>query len=229
MFRSFVKYLISNDFGKKRENKKEMGRYYFDKKDTVEDCRSVSISFLKKHDYFCGCRSGGIAWKNCFGEETSSIGILVSTMYGDNYVRFQYTTTDRNTEEKTKYDYKVQLTTTPCNYGGVRYWFICPLSRNGVYCGRRVAKLYKAPGADYFGCRHCFDLSYESRNESRLGRIGQLGYLLKVDRQIEELYKQIRRWTYKGKPTKKARKLRALEAKARAYDNISINDLLLKR
>ncbi len=51
-----------------------MGRYYFDKKDTVEDCRSVSISFLRKHDYFCGCRSGGIAWKNYLGEETSSIG-----------------------------------------------------------------------------------------------------------------------------------------------------------
>ena len=28
-----------------------MGRYYWDKKDTVEDCKSVSISFLKKHGY----------------------------------------------------------------------------------------------------------------------------------------------------------------------------------
>ncbi len=27
-----------------------MGRYYYDKKDTVEDCRSVSISFLRKHE-----------------------------------------------------------------------------------------------------------------------------------------------------------------------------------
>ena len=120
-----------------------MGRYYYDKKDTVEDCRSVSISFLRKHGYLsepCSM-SGSIVWKNYYGEETSSIGILVSTLDDNNYVRFQYTTTDRNTGEKTKYDYKVQLTTTPCNFGGVRYWFICPLSKNGVYCDQRQSFL----------------------------------------------------------------------------------------
>ena len=208
-----------------------MVRYYFDKKDTVEDCRSVSISFLKKHDYLSenSCRSGGISWKNCYGEETSSIGIVVSTFESEKYVRFYYTVTSRSSGEKTEYDYKVQLTTTPCNFGGVRYWFICPLSRNGIYCGRRVGKLYSPPGSHYYGCRHCFDLSYESRNESRHGLISQLGHLLKAERQYEELYKQIKRWTYNGKPTKKAKKLRALEAKMSAYENISINDLLLKR
>ena len=190
-----------------------MGRYYYDKKDTVEACRSVSILFLRKHDYFCGCRSGGIAWKNFYGEETSSIGIVVSTLDDDNYVRFQYTTTDRNTGEKTKYDYKVQLTTTPCNLGGVRYWFICPLSKKGVYCGRRVAKLYKAPGASYFGCRHCYNLSYESRNETRSGMFGAFGGVLRVERQMEELRSQINRWTYQGRPTRKVRKLNRLERK----------------
>ena len=194
-----------------------MGRYYWDKKDTVEDSRSVSISFLNKHDYFCGYRSGGIVWKNCYGEETSSIGVSVSTMDSDNYVRFQYTTTDRNTGEKTEHDYKVRLTTTPCNFGGVRYWFICPLSANGTYCGRRVAKLYKAPGATYFGCRHCYNLSYESRNEPRLTRFGGIGFPLKIDCQIEKLYGQIKRWMYKGKPTKKVRKLRALEERINVY------------
>lgn len=188
-----------------------MGRYYWNKKDTVEDCRSVSISFLKKHDFFCGLRSGGIVWKNGYGEETSSIGVTVSTMYGDNYVRFQYTTTDRSSGEKTEYDYRVELTTTRCHFGGIRYWFICPLSKNGVYCDRRVAKLYKAPGANYFGCRHCYNLSYESRNESHLGRWGQVGYVLKTERQIEELQSKIKRWTYKGRPTRKVRRLNALE------------------
>ncbi|MFX0200977.1 MAG: hypothetical protein ACFFCW_33070 [Candidatus Hodarchaeota archaeon] len=206
-----------------------MGRYYWDKKYTVEDCRSVRISFLKKHGYFSEpcCISGTIFWKNCFDEKTGSIGITVSTLDSIGYVRFNYTITDRNTGEKTDYDYKVQLTTTPCNFGGVRYWFICPLSRNGVYCGRRVAVLYKAPGAYYFGCRHCYNLSYESRNESRLARFGGIGYPIKAERQYEELYKQIKRWTYKGKPTKKAQKLQILERRmegaADAYN------LLLKR
>jgi hypothetical protein len=204
-----------------------MGRYYWDKKDTVEDCRSVSISFLKKHDYLneSSRRSGAISWKNCYGEKTSSIGIVVSTFEGEKYVRFYYTVTDRSSGEKADYDYKVALTTTPCNFGGVRYWFICPLSRNGVYCGRRVGKLYKAPGGDYFGCRHCYNLSYESRNESRLGRFGGLGFPLKVESQIERLYGEIKRWTYRGRPTKKAQKLKILERRMeRAID--AYNSLL---
>ena len=187
-----------------------MGRYYSDKKDTVEDCRSVSISFLRKHDYFCGYRSGGIAWKNYLGEETSSIGIVVSTLDGESNIRFQYTSTDRNSGEKTEYDYKVSLTTTPCNLGGLRYWFVCSLSKGGVYCGRRVAKLYRSPGASYFGCRHCYNLSYESRNETRSGMLRAFGGVLRVDKQMEELRGQINRWTYQGRPTRKVRKLHAL-------------------
>lgn len=189
--------------------------------DTVEDCRSVSISFLKKHDYFCGYRSGRIFWTNSMGEETGSIGVVVSIMDGENFVRFYYTVTDRSSGEKTEYDYKVRLTATPCNFGGLRYWFICPLSRNGVYCGRRAAKLYKAPGAYYFGCRHCYDLSYESRNETRTGMFGVFGQVLKAERQTEELYGQIKRWTHRGKPTRKARRLRALEDRSARYVSLS--------
>ncbi len=195
-----------------------MGRYYWNKKNTVEDCRSVSIAFLKKHGYFCGYKLGWINWTNNVGEKTASIGISVSTWDGDDYVRFQYTSTDRRTGEKTEYDYEVKLTTTPCNYGGVRYWFICPLSRDGVVCGRRVSKLYLAPGSNCFGCRHCYNLSYESRNESRLGRIGQWGYILKAERQYEELYNKIKRWTWRGRLTRKARRLHILETRLNQAD-----------
>jgi hypothetical protein len=97
---------------------------------------------------------------------------------------------------------------------------------HGVCCGRRVGTLFLSSGGKYFGCRHCYNLSYESRNESRLGRIGQLGYLLKAERQFEDLYKQIKRWTYKGKPTKKARKLQILEQ--RIDRDFSANKMLLK-
>ena len=121
-----------------------MTRYYWNKKDTVEECRDIGISWLKEHGYFCGYRSGTVVWKSSDDEEVGSIGIDVSVMDGDNYARFHYTITELSTGEKTKYDYKVTLTTTPCHFGGVRYWFICPLSKNGVYCGRRVAKLLQS-------------------------------------------------------------------------------------
>jgi len=205
-----------------------MGRYYLDKKDTVEDCRNVSISFLKKHDYLSenSCRSGGISWKNYYGEETSSIDIVISTFEGEKYARFYYTVTNRSSGEKTDYDYKVALTTTPCNLGGVRYWFICPLTTRGVYCGQRVGKLYLAPSADYFGCRHCYNLSYESRNETRSGMFGAFGRVLRSDKQIEELRNHIRRWTYRGRPTRKVKKLFALEQRMEVY--LSASKMYLK-
>jgi hypothetical protein len=206
-----------------------MGRYYWDKKDTVEDCRSVSISFLKKHDYFSsyGYTSGVITWTHGWSGNKNSIGIGVFVDEYEKYARFYYTVTDRNSGEKTDYDYKVQLTTTSCNYGGVRYWFICPLYRSGVYCGRRIGTLYCPPGANYYGCRHCYNLSYESRNEPRLGRFGGIGFPLKIECQIEKLYGQIKRWTYGGKPTKKARKLQAL--KQRFRQGVAVSKMLLKR
>lgn len=203
-----------------------MGRYYWDKKDTVEEATQLSIFKLKEFGLLRGYCASTLTWTRKLSGHKNSIGICVDTE--ELYVKVNYTITDRNTGEKTDYDYKINLTTTHCNFGGVRYWFICPLSVNGVYCGRRTGTLYLASGGRYFGCRRCYDLSYESRNECRLGRFGQLGYILKAERQYEELYKSIKRWTWRGRPTRKARKLQALEQKMRAYDGISVEDLLLK-
>ena len=48
-------------------------------------------------------------------------------------------------------DYKVQLVTTKPNYGGRRWWFICPIVRRDGGPPRRVAKLYLPSGSKYFG------------------------------------------------------------------------------
>ena len=203
---------IPNDFGKK------MGRYYSNKKSIVEDCRSVNVAFLKKHGYFSGdaYRSGTIRWSNSQGEETGSIGIAVSLAEGERYAQFTYTITDRYSGEKTPCDYHVRLTTTPCNLGGVRYWFVCPLSSNGVSCDRRVGTLYCPPGAKYYGCRHCYDLSYDSRNEPHWARYSGWERLMILNIKAGQLRRKVKRWTYGGKPTKKARRLRVLEAKVKA-------------
>jgi len=175
-----------------------MGRYYFDAKTTVEQATQLSIFKLKEFGLLNGYAATTLTWTRKLSGHKSSIGIIVDTE--NLYAKVNYTITDRNTDEKTDYDYKISLTTTPCNFGGVRYWFICPLSVNGVYCGRRTGMLYLASGGRYFGCRHCYNLSYESQNECRLGRFGQLGYVLKVDKQYEELYESIKRWTWRGCP-----------------------------
>jgi hypothetical protein len=55
-----------------------------------------------------------------------------------------------------------RIATTRPRFGGLRWWFVCPLTVNGRPCGRRVGKLYLPPAGRYFGCRHCHDLTYTS-------------------------------------------------------------------
>lgn len=166
----------------------------------MENCLDIDVFWLKKHGYFCGYKYGGITWTFGTGEK-SSIGFSVQTSGEPKFIEFKYTSTDRATDQKTDYKYKVTIVTTSCRFGGVRYWFLCPLSSGGLGgCNRRVGKLYL--GGKYFGCRHCYNLTYDSR-QSHNKRFEPLGRMLLYEKKSEELYSQIRRKYYGGKPTKK--------------------------
>jgi hypothetical protein len=127
----------------------------------------------------------------------------------DNYMRLSYTFSDNETGESTNYDYRVPLVSAKCNFGGVRYWFKCPLEVDGRPCLRRVAKLYLPPRGRYFGCRHCYDLTYKCQKQSNkrvnailknpalferlsdnveLLDVKTLGILLKASMRIQERY-----------------------------------------
>lgn len=54
------------------------------------------------------------------------------------------------------------LSNTPCNYGGVRNWFVCP------GCSARSSVLYGDP---MFRCRSCVGLLYASQYESPRERL----------------------------------------------------------
>jgi len=56
----------------------------------------------------------------------------------------------------------IWITTTKPHFGGLRYWFKCPVVRDGATCARRVGRLYLPPGCTVFGCRNCYDLTHES-------------------------------------------------------------------
>lgn len=175
-----------------------MGRYYYSSKTEADQLIKISNSFLKKHKYLKknSHRSGTITWTSGrWDESKSSVGITVSTI--DNFLRIYYTQTDNNSGEKNRFDYKIPLTTTYCNYGGERYWFTCPMSKNGSYCGKRVGVLYK--DGDYFACRHCYNLTYASRN--LVGISKRLGNVCLLD--VEKARDQVKTAYYKGKITKK--------------------------
>ena len=96
------------------------------------------------------------SWQYDTGEQQASIGVQV----GRDRVtlRYRYRDSDGEWQDVTE---SVSLSWTSCNYGGRRPWFRCPGVTNGVYCGRRVSKLYIRQR--YFVCRHCYRLVYPSQ------------------------------------------------------------------
>ncbi len=180
-------------------------------KDTVEDYLDVNVSWLNKHDYFIGYKSGSIKWSWGSSGRESSISLTIDVTnywYPENdnqpHASFQYTTTDRDNGEKNDYDYKVGLVHTKCHLGGKRWWFICPLITDGRACRRRVGVLYK--GSRYFGCRHCLNLTYKKCQES--SRYRYLGQMMDYEEKAEKLFEGMkrRREYYRGKPTHRYQK-----------------------
>jgi hypothetical protein len=136
------------------------------KKRTVESCSALDAANLKRQQFLMPGSEvrGTLRWvrRTWVGESEQRVGLCVAVPAGGvtGTVRLSYHATKSN-EDVT---YSVRLVTTPCHLGGVRWWFICPLSRSGVACGWRVRKLYLV--GRYFGCRRCHDLTYTSTQES---------------------------------------------------------------
>ena len=125
------------------------------KKLTVEACSSLDANrFMQEGVLREGIhQSGQWYWrKTLTGENTSSLGYEVNTLdplYS--WIRFFYTITQTGEA----INYRVRLSATHPHFGGLRYWFMCPLSVNGHNCNRRAGKLYLPAYAQYYGCRRC--------------------------------------------------------------------------
>lgn len=107
--------------------------------------------------------SGSMTWTlTRTGEVTATIGYEANLIDpAEAWVRLHYTSTMRSTGAKTENDYRVRLDTTRPHYGGVRWWFVCPLS------GRRARALYLPPsGGTTFASRQALGLAYHSQRET---------------------------------------------------------------
>lgn len=126
------------------------------KKATVEESLVVSMSSLRKL-LFRGA-AGEITWTRAGG--TSSVGFYVTGDQDAPAVTLHYRRGIVDVKEP------VRLEITPTPFNGRRWWFTCPLVARAIACNRRAGKLYLPPGAKYFGCRVCHDLTYRSCQES---------------------------------------------------------------
>ncbi len=169
-----------------------MPRIYLNAKEKVEDCTSLSVSSLRKSGAFKNSHSGTLSWGN-----GSSIAYTINvdrftsdfSDYSTPYLNLSYSITD---DQQRDINQKFYLSKTFCNFSGIRYWFICK-------CGKRVGILYKPSFSDTFACRHCFNLTYESRNLS--GNLKGIGKPLNIP-ELDLLRGKAKRIFYKGKMTK---------------------------
>ena len=134
-------------------------------KDTVENALNLDILDLQKKGFLA--LAAGFSWRiewSSNGKSCDSVGYVLEKR-GDIPVsmRLQYTTTNGDPRSC---DYWVPISSTSCNYGGVRLWFICPGWKNGISCRRRCRKLYLPPRGHVFACRVCHELTYESTQKS---------------------------------------------------------------
>jgi hypothetical protein len=137
--------------------------YRFATKDTVEDHPALDVRKLKRKGMLHPGYRGSLAWWQ--GDRKVS-SIRLRAEHGRVVLRYRHRR--GGLDEWEDVEQPIYVTWTPCNLGGKRPWFVCPGVVNGRYCGRRMAILYSA--GPYFLCRHCYDLTYRSRQDSeRLG------------------------------------------------------------
>ena len=140
----------------------------FHKKRTVEECWSLDAAKLFRR----GVPGSSVTWTNSRGEQTLAAvccfdSPLPRHVSGGLYRRTLTLLLKAGpVEDATALGQSsIRLVSTRPNYGGVRWWFVCPLGT----CERRVRKLY-LPGNEhgvpdgrlFFGCRTCHDLTYRS-------------------------------------------------------------------
>jgi hypothetical protein len=135
--------------------------FHYSTRSYTDDYLDLDIRLMNQRGWLNKSNYQNLSWKRN-GQEIGSIKFLVWTrvQFPEEIpnIKMRYNVR-KNAGAWQELDYKINLTTTKCNFGGVRYWFICP------DCNKRVCVLY----ADIlFKCRSCLGIVHKSRNESAL-------------------------------------------------------------
>jgi len=106
--------------------------------------------------------SGGLNWTRG-GEPSGSIGYK-AFMHQPGEERLELTYTRGSGHDRERVQQTVRLCFTVPNYGGKRWWMICP------YRNIRVGKLYLPPGGDRFASRQAWRLGYQCQRDAKRDR-----------------------------------------------------------
>ncbi len=134
-----------------------VGRGVWLKKRMVEECWDLDMKWLKDRIDFTKKDWASISMKSSWGRKF----IAIITYEPRDPLVIHYHWYNAKSEINEVLSCRLQWEATPCNYGGFRYWFLCP----SCFSRRRI--LYMPYGAKYFSCRICYNLCYESQQESK--------------------------------------------------------------
>lgn len=128
-------------------------QYHINPKLLTEDAAPLDIRKLKSKNLLIPGSKITATWSTD-GIVHASIGAVV---YEDCMIlKYTYNKTE-------KVNQNIYFTYTPCNFGGKRVWYCCPV------CGRRCAIIYSSE--INFACRICCDLTYKTCNEVPRNRL----------------------------------------------------------
>jgi hypothetical protein len=106
--------------------------------------------------------SDALSW-SCRNTPAGSIG-YTAIMDEPGAERLELSYTREHDGEREQVSQTIRLTHTSPQYGGKRWWMICP------YRGLRVGKLYKPNGGDRFASRQVWRLGYHSQRIASVER-----------------------------------------------------------
>lgn len=140
----------------------------------AEGLRRVDVREWHRRGYLAEGRWFSWAW-NRGGEPAGSIGVRV---HGPDALRLEYMLGQE--EDRRDGTQTIKLASTPCGFGGVRPWFVCPV------CNRRAGVLFLRFGR--FACRHCQRVSYASQSGDLIDRLWRRQ--AKIERRLGEHWRR---------------------------------------
>ena len=132
---------------------------------TVDDCLIIDLPFLMRLGWIRHGQigSGSLNWRNQ-DKSVSSIRYhfdLADPRRAELCLHFEWALLG---EPLHPVEQRIPLVLTGANYGGIRWWMLCPMT------GQRATKLYRPPGQEMFAGRHLWRLGYRSQRVSRRDR-----------------------------------------------------------
>jgi hypothetical protein len=142
-----------------------VGQHRWTSRYTVEECLPLDVERMRREGTF-GCPPGTIRtilWKNSWGGNQAMLAfeIVLDPAWGM-ALSIDPELANIPPALKLPAKYLVPIATTRPHFGGIRFWFRCPVARDGKPCGKLAGRLYLPPEQQVFACRDCHNLTYAS-------------------------------------------------------------------